>query len=134
MKEIWSKQKKHVPCIQDPPNVQLYTTTGHLQKGGVRLPILRCARGSTSLESFHLHLASFIPGTSANAVHFQVYLMDGITRWNAARSAAAIESSHEEPLCTFDCKLQDKVYWAWEILFKAKFIILYMSLPWQRAG
>ena len=59
---VWPEQKKHPPCIQDPPGVQLYTVTGYVNKGGVRLPVLRCARGSTSLESFHLHLARFIPG------------------------------------------------------------------------
>ena len=59
---VWPEQKKHLPCIQDPPGVQLYTVTGYVNKGGVRLPVLRCARGSTSLESFHLHLARFIPG------------------------------------------------------------------------
>ncbi len=63
--------------------------TGHLTKGKVSLPIVRCARGSTSLESFHLHLARFIPGTSASAVHFQAYLLEGLTRWNAARASAA---------------------------------------------
>ena len=41
--------------------VELYTTTGHINKGGVRLPVLGCARGSISLESFHLHLARFVP-------------------------------------------------------------------------
>lgn len=55
--DIWQEQKHHVACLQDPPGVQLYTTTGHLTKGGVVLPVFRCARGSTSLESFHLHLA-----------------------------------------------------------------------------
>ena len=59
---VWPEQKKHLPCIQDPPGVQLYTVTGYVNKGGVRLPVLRCARGSTSLESFHLHLARLIPG------------------------------------------------------------------------
>lgn len=61
MQEIWKEQQKHLPCIHDPPNIPLYTITGHLSKGGVRLPILRCARGSTSLESFHLHIS---PGSS----------------------------------------------------------------------
>ena len=42
---------------QDPPSIQLYTETARLVKGGVSLPVFRCARGSTSLESFHLHLA-----------------------------------------------------------------------------
>lgn len=38
MKQIWEEQKSHISCIQDPPNVQLYTNIGHLEKGGVRLP------------------------------------------------------------------------------------------------
>lgn len=62
MEHIWRVQKKHVKCIQDPPGVALYTKTGELTKGGVQLQVLRCARGSTSLESFHLHLNRFIPG------------------------------------------------------------------------
>ncbi|XP_056116177.1 uncharacterized protein LOC130092361 [Rhinichthys klamathensis goyatoka] len=62
MEHIWNVQKKHVKCIQDPPGVVLYTETGSLNKGGVLLKTYRCARGSTSLESFHLHLNRFIPG------------------------------------------------------------------------
>lgn len=54
---IWDEQKHHVECLQDPPGISLYTQTGHTMKGGVLLPTYRCARGSTSLESFHLHLA-----------------------------------------------------------------------------
>lgn len=57
MKEIWQEQRHHVKCLQDPPSIQLYTETARLVKGGVSLPVYRCARGSTSLESFHLHLA-----------------------------------------------------------------------------
>ena len=57
---IWNVQKKHISCIQ--AAIQLYTKTGHLMKGGIDLPVYRCARGSTSLESFHLHLNRFIPG------------------------------------------------------------------------
>ena len=56
----WSTQRRHVKCIQDPPGITLYTQTGQQVKGGVVLPVYRCARGSTSLESFHLH--RFIPG------------------------------------------------------------------------
>lgn len=66
MEHIWRVQKKHVKCIQDPAGVALYTKTGELTKGGVRLPVFRCARGSTSLESFHLHLNRFIPGLYLN--------------------------------------------------------------------
>ena len=64
MKSIWDAQKKHIPCIQDPPGVALYTKTGSIKKGGIELPNYRCARGSTSLESFHLHLNRFIPGNA----------------------------------------------------------------------
>ena len=62
MEEIWATQCRHLDCIQDPEGVELYTETGHVTRGGVRLPLFRCARGSTSLESFHLHLCRFIPG------------------------------------------------------------------------
>lgn len=60
MRDIWAEQKHHVKCLQDPPGIQLYTVTRTMEKGGVKLPVLRCARGSTSLESFHLHLARYI--------------------------------------------------------------------------
>ena len=108
MKTIWGEQKKHISCIQDPPGVSLYTVVGHLVKGGVRLQVLRCARGSTSMESFHLHLARFIPGTSASAVNFQAFLLDGITRWNSARSAEAVNAPTYSTR-TFDICLQDKL-------------------------
>ena len=96
IKSIWAEQVKHVSCLQDPPGVELYTVTGHIRKGHLMLPVLRCARGSTSLESFYLHLARFIPGSSAGAVNFQAYILEGITRWNAARSAAAIQTPAKE--------------------------------------
>ena len=59
MMGIWEEQKKHLMCLQDPPGVPLYTITGSMCKGGVTLPVLRCARGTTLLESFHLHLARY---------------------------------------------------------------------------
>lgn len=62
MEHIWGVQRKHVKCIQDPLGVALYIDTGSITKGGVLLKTYRCARGSTSLESFHLHLNRFIPG------------------------------------------------------------------------
>ncbi|RXN21173.1 Epithelial-stromal interaction 1 [Labeo rohita] len=62
IQQIWKEQRKHVQCIQDPENFPLYIKTGTLKKGGVELCCYRCARGSTSLESFHLHLNRFIPG------------------------------------------------------------------------
>ncbi|CAB1436301.1 unnamed protein product [Pleuronectes platessa] len=44
MEHILCVQRKHVKCIQDPPGVALYIKTGELTKGGVRLPVYRCAR------------------------------------------------------------------------------------------
>ena len=85
---------------------------GTLKKGTVTLPVYRCARGTTSLESFHLHLARFIPGSSANAVNFQAYLLDGITRWNSDRATSALASVGESPASavrSFDFQLQSRV-------------------------
>ncbi|XP_076848242.1 uncharacterized protein LOC143493606 [Brachyhypopomus gauderio] len=90
MQHIWRVQKRHVACIQDPPGVALYTETGDITKGGVVLKTYRCARGSTSLESFHCHLNRFIPGNSANSLNFQIYLLEGLNRWNKDRAASAL--------------------------------------------
>ncbi len=57
---IWQNQQKHISCIQDLPDVDLHTKVGSLKKGDVELLVYRCARGSMSLESFHLN--RFIPG------------------------------------------------------------------------
>lgn len=62
IQQIWKDQKRHIACIQDLEGFPLYIKTGTLKKGGVNLCCYRCARGSTSLESFHLHLNRFIPG------------------------------------------------------------------------
>ena len=106
MRSIWEEQQKHVTSTQDPPGISLYTVTSHTIKGGVRLPILRSAQGSTLLESFHLHVERFIPGTSASTVNFQAYLR--LTRWNAARAREAIDCPRQN-LRTFDLQLQDRV-------------------------
>ena len=72
--DIWESQKKHITCIQVPDEVQLYTKTGVVTKGGVELPVYRCARGSTVLESFHLHYNRFIPGTcTVNLILIELY-------------------------------------------------------------
>ncbi|KAI4792445.1 hypothetical protein KUCAC02_033378 [Chaenocephalus aceratus] len=99
MSEIIKSQWKHVACIQDLPGVQLYAQTGSSVKGGHRLPTYRCARGSTSLESFHLHLNRFIPGTLASDTFFQAYLLDGLARWNEDRAAAATRDEQQHPHC-----------------------------------
>lgn len=53
MEHIWRVQKRHVKCIQDLPEVPLYTEVGTTKKAGDLLTRYCCARGSTSLESFH---------------------------------------------------------------------------------
>lgn len=63
--DIWRVEEKHVSCLQDPTGVALYTKTKEILKGNVSLPVYRCARGTTSIESFHLHLKTMIPGKSS---------------------------------------------------------------------
>ncbi|XP_056312322.1 uncharacterized protein LOC130223503 [Danio aesculapii] len=75
-------------CIQDVPGVPLYTEVGTTTKSGVILTKYRCARGSTSQESFHCHLNR----TSANALNFQLSLLEGLNRWNQDRGTAAVTS------------------------------------------
>ncbi|KAG5834672.1 hypothetical protein ANANG_G00263900 [Anguilla anguilla] len=99
IQSIWAEQRCHLCCIQDPPVVSLYTQTGQLTKGDVKMPVFRCAHSLTSLESFHLHLNRFIPGDSANALHFQAFLLDGLVRWNENRAAAAVEGPAQPLLC-----------------------------------
>jgi len=57
MVDIWKVERKHLACIQNPDGLPQYTITGNITKGGMKLPVFRCSRGTTSLESFHLHLA-----------------------------------------------------------------------------
>ncbi|XP_055763318.1 uncharacterized protein LOC129839740 isoform X1 [Salvelinus fontinalis] len=44
MQAIWQTQRRHLVCIQDPPGVSIYTKGKDVTKGGVILPVLRCAR------------------------------------------------------------------------------------------
>ena len=85
----WAEQKRHIPCIQDPPGITLYTVVGHLVKGGVRLQVLRCARGSTGTSTGRIY-TGFLRQCSH---YFQGFLLDGITRWNSARAEATIDAS-----------------------------------------
>ena len=45
---VWESQVRHIACIQDLEDFQLYRQTGTRVKGGITLPMYRCARGSTS--------------------------------------------------------------------------------------
>ena len=89
--QVWAAQQKHLECIQDPPGMNMYTLTKHVQRNGVSLPYYTTLRGSNSLEGFHAFLPSMIPGPRCAAVPFQVYLLSGIARWNADREYAAVK-------------------------------------------
>ncbi|KAL1269397.1 hypothetical protein QQF64_031686 [Cirrhinus molitorella] len=73
--------------------------TGSVTKGGLTLPVYRCAQGSTSMESFHNHLNGFMPGKITHIhleEHFQAYLLEGLEQWNEDRAATAV--THDAPL------------------------------------
>jgi len=65
----------------------------------------------------------FIPGHSASGTHFQAYLLDGVTRWNAARAQAAVDvgpTRSGKQLRVFDTKLQMNVNSLMESVFGKK--------------
>ncbi|XP_030206291.1 uncharacterized protein LOC115539503 [Gadus morhua] len=105
MRHVWEVQQKHLECLQDPAGVALYTKVGTLQKGGKELDILRCGRGSSSLESFHRHQCAFIPGWRCNAVHMQMYMLEGISRWNMGRAKETVDVEGASTLRSFDVRL-----------------------------
>ena len=82
---VWNVQKQHVNCLIDPPDVSLYLKVSETKMGSVMVPVYRCGRGTTSLESFHKHVKEFIPGASASSENFQAYLLDGLHQWNTNR-------------------------------------------------
>ncbi|CAL8277060.1 unnamed protein product [Boreogadus saida] len=105
MRHVWDVQQKHLECLQDPAGVALYTKVGTLQKGGKELDVLRCGRGSSSLESFHKHQCAFIPGWRCNAVHTQMYMLEGVSRWNMGRAKEAVDVEGASTLRSFDVRL-----------------------------
>ncbi|XP_059897824.1 uncharacterized protein LOC132449938 isoform X3 [Gadus macrocephalus] len=105
MRHVWEVQQKHLECLQDPAGVALYTKVGTLQKGGKELDVLRCGRGSSSLESFHRHQCAFIPGWRCNAVHTQMYMLEGVSRWNVGRAKEAVDVEGASTLRSFDVRL-----------------------------
>ncbi|XP_026145603.1 uncharacterized protein LOC113120014 isoform X2 [Carassius auratus] len=89
MAEMWDSQKKHLPCLVDPLGVPLYEQTGTLVKGGHLLPIYKCFRDSTSIESFHQHLNQLIPEVPACSTFLQIEFLAGLVRWNEATAVAS---------------------------------------------
>ena len=64
---------------------------------------------NVSLIKMSLIYLCYVIGTSASALHFQVYLLEGITRWNADRAAAAIDMTRPHQLRCFDISLKTAV-------------------------
>ena len=60
--EVWSAQQKHLECIQDPPDMAMYSVAKVSNKNGIDIPYYTCVRGNNSLEGFHNHLPKMIPG------------------------------------------------------------------------
>ena len=109
--EMWESQKPHIPCMQDPPGISLYDRIGWATKGGIQLPIYRCARGSTSLESLHLHLNRWVPGSRARDTFFQAYILDGLVRWNEDRAMATDRTSQRRSVTqsSYSCRCRHAV-------------------------
>ncbi|CAH1233517.1 Hypp771 [Branchiostoma lanceolatum] len=69
--KVWEAQQKHIECIQDPPDMPMYTITKYATKNGHRLPYYATVKGSNSLEGFHKFLPDMIPGPHFAAIPFQ---------------------------------------------------------------
>ena len=68
--KMWAEQQRHLECIQDPPEMNLYRITRITTINKVDLPYYKCVRGTNSLEGFHKYLPHMIPGTQAYCLHF----------------------------------------------------------------
>ncbi|KAL8574946.1 hypothetical protein ACOMHN_052111 [Nucella lapillus] len=109
---VWHEQECHVACIQDPPDIRLYTQTGTTTMGGFCLPVYRCARGLTSLDRFHLHLSRFLSGACGSAVHYQAWLVEGVAGWNRNRASVSggpVAGRSGQPMRTHDSQLMHTV-------------------------
>ncbi|KAK6309826.1 hypothetical protein J4Q44_G00197070 [Coregonus suidteri] len=59
--EMWAGQQRHLECIQDPPDMNMYRVARTTTINNVDLPYYKCLRGSNSLEGFHKALPNMIP-------------------------------------------------------------------------
>ena len=131
----WEEEKKHIACIQDPEGVTLYTITGHIIKSEIKLPVLRFTRGTTSLESFHLHLARYLilvlfcgrflttatqhPLLDSSQALLQVMYTIKHTCWRGSLDGTRPEhwqrpsikiASYELSICSWPTRVVDNVY------------------------
>ncbi|XP_017564809.1 uncharacterized protein LOC108434293 isoform X2 [Pygocentrus nattereri] len=88
--EMWAAQQRHLECIQDPPDMNMYRVARSTTINNVDVPYYKCLRGNNSLEGFHKTLPNMIPGPHCAARPYQVYLISGIARWNSDRTSDAV--------------------------------------------
>lgn len=62
-----------------------------------------------------------LPGTSANRPNFQLYLLEGLHRWNQDRRVAALDSELSG-LCCYSGNLLHSVNRNYELLFGRKLV------------
>ncbi|KAM4566587.1 uncharacterized protein PAE49_010147 [Odontesthes bonariensis] len=59
--EMWAAQQRHLECIQDPPDINMYRVARTTTINKVHVPYYKCLRGNNSLEGFHKALPNMIP-------------------------------------------------------------------------
>ncbi|KAI8493995.1 hypothetical protein Bbelb_283420 [Branchiostoma belcheri] len=109
MRQIWNTQQKHIACILDPSECHYTQKTEASQKGGKMLDAYRSGRGSSSLESFHKHQCAFVPGWRANAVHMQMFVLEGTSRWNQNRARESLDLPETSNTRLHDTRLMSKL-------------------------
>ena len=58
---------------------------------------------------------SFVSGTSANGLRFQVYVIEGLVRWNHDRAKAATQAGASNTACSNMALLAETNRLHWEI-------------------
>ncbi|XP_056297788.1 uncharacterized protein LOC130211155 isoform X2 [Pseudoliparis swirei] len=109
MDEMWAAQQRHLECLQDPPDINMYRVARTTTINNVDVPYYKCLRGSNSLEGFHKSLPHMIPGPHCAARPYQVYLLSGIARWNADRSSDAVFGGKGRHHRTYSAPLIDRL-------------------------
>ncbi|KAL7824689.1 hypothetical protein AOLI_G00327700 [Acnodon oligacanthus] len=88
--EMWAAQQRHLECIQDPPDMNMYRVACTTTINNMDVPYYKRLRGNNSLEGFHKALPNMIPGPHCAAWPYQIYMISGIARWNSDRTLDAV--------------------------------------------
>ncbi|KAL7860999.1 hypothetical protein AOLI_G00173480 [Acnodon oligacanthus] len=56
--EMWAAQQRHLECIQDPKDMNMYRVAHTTTINNVDVPYYKCLHGNNSLEGFHKTLPS----------------------------------------------------------------------------